>query len=423
MMERKPRPKRPKPKALLPICELGEAIPVGIFEGQVTLTDERVESTIRVVLRPLPTPRVLLSAALHSISHPLRVLSVSLGREKVEVGFPDAVSVPIHTTNASSGSTNSPPMIEGHPLQGFYIGNSDSAHQIVFYTFNFHDFITPRSKPEFRKVAASGGYLITHIVRVYRKNGDEISRDAGEEIMQCLLYFLSFTRGLWCGPVLPTGFDSSGKQRWQRLEPPRASSWRGVSSWFDRHHGNILGEVFPGFHHRWADKGWRESLEKVIYWYVGSNGGSGGVEGSIILSQTALELLAWMVLVEDQRILSSDGFRKLTAADRIRLLMSRLPMSTLIPADLTALNAFAKARNAPDGPQVLTSIRNALVHPGESSKSRPTAEALFQAWDLAQWYVESVLMWLCGHQGEYASRVQSDRWTGQVARVPWADKQ
>jgi hypothetical protein len=421
-------------------------VPIGTHHGRVTLTDEVVEATIQTVLQPLPEPRVLMMASLHTISHPMRLLTVSLGREKVEFNLPEAGDVPIHTVHTNSGSADSPPQIHGYPKSVFYVGNTVTAHQIIFYLFNFHNFLTPskrarsvfinsvdlqsadwtveirpRAESEaFRQCAASGGFLITHVARVYRTSGEVISEDAQKEILRCLLYFFSLARGFWCGPALPTGYDFSGKQICQRLESPRAVSCRGVASWFDRHHGNMLREVFPGFLQRWLDIRWRDSFERVIYWYLGSNEGSGGVEGSIILSQTALELLAWTILVEDDAVLSSDGFRKLTAADRIRLLMSRLPVSTLIPADLDELRSFATSRNASDGPQVLTSIRNALVHPGEAAKSRPSPRTLFQARDLAQWYVEIVLLWLCGHGGEYANRVRKERWLGQVERVPWA---
>ena len=68
-----------------------------------------------------------------------------------------------------------------------------------------------------------------------------------------------------------------------------------------------------------------------------------------------------------------------------------------------------------DGPKALSVIRSRLVHPG---KSEPLP--YYDAWKLAAWYLELVLLRVVGFSGEYSNRTSASRRVGQVEPVPWA---
>ena len=107
------------------------------------------------------------------------------------------------------------------------------------------------------------------------------------------------------------------------------------------------------------------SIVSRLYPYVESKKQAGGVNGSIVLQQAALERLAWVLLVEDKRSLSQNGFHKLPAADEVKLLLSYLGIDLKIPDRLTNLIQLANRQNWVDGPQAITEIRNAITLKGE----------------------------------------------------------
>ncbi len=64
----------------------------------------------------------------------------------------------------------------------------------------------------------------------------------------------------------------------------------------------------------------------------------------------------------------------------------------------------------------LTDLRNGLVHPDK--KNEPPEGAYYDAWRLSLWYIDMILLRLCGHCGDYGNRFKR-RWVGQVEKVPW----
>jgi len=83
----------------------------------------------------------------------------------------------------------------------------------------------------------------------------------------------------------------------------------------DSNHGDQFEAPFPGFLKLWQDDSWEEVTRVAIHWYIEANAQAGSIEGSIVLTQTAFELLASAVLVENHGWLSTDGYEKLAAAD------------------------------------------------------------------------------------------------------------
>jgi hypothetical protein len=327
---------------------------------------------------------------------------------------------------------------------------SNAISSATFHLFNFPKFLTigePRPQDGYDRVVlsangwsitvaatdstgglekelkAQGGYALTHVGRVARDDGSTFSNRQLDDLLVCLHYFLSFTLGRWAGVALPIGFDAVGNRVSEEWGMPIAAdgSWDGSTSWFDEHHGELLPQVFPGFRSLWANDLWRQPLGHALYWYLGAcdRRVGIGVDTGLILAQTALELLAWTYCVLDRKMVSRAAFgrRGLSAADKLRLLASSLDVPLEIPPGFSALREN-EGRKWADGMDAITGVRNSLVHP--EAQTKLPHDSFFEAWELSLWYIDLVLLRLCGHSGKYGNRLARPRWPGQVEAVPWA---
>lgn len=268
-----------------------------------------------------------------------------------------------------------------------------------------------------------GGYIITHMGRLEREDGSTFPVKQAESLLYCVHQFLSFALGRWAGVALPVGLDAGGRHAFEQWDLPLAAagSWNGSASWFALHHAELLSDVFPGFFALLNDKSWKDHLRVALYWYLAANerATSIGVDAGIILAQTALERLAWVHCVEHQKIVSEEAFkpRGLSAADKLRMLVSTLGIPVQIPRTMRAMNG-KRGRKWADIPDAITLIRNSLVHPYE--KELPPADSYYEAWQLSMWLLDLALLRLCNHGGDYANRTAGPRYLGQVERVPWS---
>jgi hypothetical protein len=267
-----------------------------------------------------------------------------------------------------------------------------------------------------------GGFVITHMGRIEREDGSTFSSRHLEDLLRCVHYFLSFALGRWAGVAFPIGLNKTGRRVHEEWGLPlvAAGPWNGSYSWFEKMHGELLSQVFPGFMALWNKELWRGPLKDALWWYLGAcERDTGiGVDTGLILAQTALELLAWNYCVRERKMVSEEAFglRGLSAADRLRILASSLGIPLEIPACLRALGA-RRGRKWQDGMEAITSIRNACVHP-RAENSFPD-HSYFEGWKLSLWYIDMVLLRLCGHIGQYSNRLIHDRWA-ELETVPWA---
>lgn len=278
-------------------------------------------------------------------------------------------------------------------------------------------------KPFFDDLKTLSGYAITHICKLERVDGGVFSVDDVEEMREALFRYLSFCSGFWVAPVLLVGFDASDKRVFEQWRSAKVERWRNVASWFNDFSVDGLTAGFPGFLERWRDETWNEPLLLALHWYGEANMSAGGVEGAVILAQAAFEVLAWTLLVEDKQVLSEDGFQKLPAMDKLRLLISDCGIPLGIPSSLSLLRAIAKAENWKDGPQALTELRNALVHSNPKKRKKVLGADIgvrHEASDLSLWYLDLILLRIFEYNGFYANRLVRGGFRGnEIESVPW----
>jgi hypothetical protein len=283
-----------------------------------------------------------------------------------------------------------------------------------------------------------GGFAITHVANLERADGQTFEGKEAIQFLDLCSHFFSFARGFRIPIILLVGYNSAKERVWQHWDSRACLSWRGISSWFPKCENGVLAQLLPGFLKWW--RSWDEDIANTaLNWYLESNINAAKLEGSIVLTQVALELIAWTLLVEQEKVISGEGFDKLPASDKMRLLLSKFNISTKLPPDwetsvselykrlgqqppqpLQNLVAMAKKNGNTwvDGPHAFTEFRNGIVHPKRLKKVlNADAGATFEVCSLGRWYLELVLLALCSYQGKYVNRLLRPRQAPEFA--PW----
>ncbi len=275
-----------------------------------------------------------------------------------------------------------------------------------------------------KQLKAVRGHAITHVARIARNDGSPFKLKDAKELIEALDNFASFARGQRCGVSIVVGLDDQDSQVSHIWRMPKVDGFHDIRNWFSDVVDNNLSECFPGFMQRFEDVVWQKSIRDVIYWYLTATSSVVSIENGVVLAHIGFETLGWMLLVEDLKSLSSNGYDKINASDKLRLLLSQVKIPLQIPTELASLESFAKAENCQDAPDALALLRNAYVHPSPNSRKRldrTDPQAQYQAWVLSMYFLELILLHLFGFNGEFSSRLVSGGWKGgEVRRVPWS---
>ena len=268
----------------------------------------------------------------------------------------------------------------------------------------------------------TGGRALTHRVQIARVDQSDFDKEAIQEVASLTEHFIAFVTGSWACLTLPIG-SYGESESWQLWHARQGRSWAAPYTWSSHLPAKCVRAVFKGFAQRFLDDDWHEPLCQTVDWYVQCR--NGAVETSIILCQAALELLAWVIYIENGAvILGASGFENLWASDRVRLLLSGMRVSYEFPPLVAALRDFKFDGNSPytDGPHAITEIRNGITHP--KKKKRERFEAMgpmlrHQASELGLFYLECSLLGLCGYFGPFrADPVCGALYTREPASEP-----
>jgi hypothetical protein len=414
-----------------------DPIDLGLQQGRLRIGATVADNvTVALLVRMLPRPRVLIEGSVDSPSF-------SIARDLSDLSNADftfhgsKTRTPIVIAHASEGDSFAfsawphKEVIDYKPRQPVA-----SIHGVILNFYASYEAIgtgaarkipplgdetwaitlkaQPNLAPVVDQLDREGGYGVTHLFDVTRTNGETISPQSTVEILDALKTFFSFARGAHCGLGLLKGIGVSGTVLWQQWGFSGTSRWSTTANWFSSPQGQFLRGVFPGFMREWNTDS-REHVRSAVEMYAEANRDEPDVKPSLMLAQSALELLSWLSMVRGL-CLSPDGFRGLSAADHIRLLLHECRIPPTVPSTLAGLVKAAKAQKL-DGPSVLTEVRNTLVHPGKSNK-KMTVAVFGDAWTLSMWYLELALLRRFGYNGPYLNRVLSPP---ALEPVPWLE--
>ncbi len=279
------------------------------------------------------------------------------------------------------------------------------------------------AEANFDELKRLGGYSFTHVAELRRIDGQAFALQDAEKIEDTLFHLLGFIRGALVGVTLPVAYTQSDEPVWVAWRMSLAAPWTNRLNWSEPTLLHEVSALFEGWLRKSEDPFWHDVLRRAVRHCLEANTPD-PVDTAIVVSHSALELLAWAVLVVEERWLDpKDG--RLASAGNIRLLLRWAGIDASIDPRLEALEALAKRENCVDGPDALVFVRNQIVHPPrklmQGERSRPGSEEMIDAWRLAMEYAELAILRILGHKGHYGSRFHTEgRWAGQIERVPWA---
>lgn len=261
---------------------------------------------------------------------------------------------------------------------------------------------------------------LTHVGCFYRTDGSMFNGYSAQQMLNDLELFFTFCHGSFCNPKMPVGFDDEGNKVWALgdcFEQPVKKS----ISWFDQVHPEQLIQLFPKFMSKLEDKKWKETLNTVIYWYArSSNVSANGIDTAIVLTQIAMEKLSYEYVVNDKKMISSNGFDSLKAPDKLRLFYANLDIPIDIPHKPTKIQEVCKIYKTPfeDSFVFLTEFRNNIVH-AKHKKKNIFSNLYTEARQLGMWYLELAILKVCNYEGNYKNRFSDKLVDGKLEKLPW----
>jgi hypothetical protein len=271
--------------------------------------------------------------------------------------------------------------------------------------------------PLLAAIKHGGGFLITHVGELV------FSKPAAQPdvkvTLQGLALFFGFLRGGWCGPVLPQGYAAASPV-WRQLTSWRIDEPGVLATWLPQRPTGLDG-LFENFLESSRSGDWAEPMRTALDWYFSANSLRAQSALRLVISLIALELLANVEVVEMRKTYPADEFKAKDAFIRISALFDALNIPKAVPSHLIELAKLVPAYGKM-APEVLTRLRNKLVHATATNRASLTPVSALQLWEASQLaisYVELSLLAIFGYRGKYARRgIQG--WRGEEEEnVPW----
>lgn len=239
------------------------------------------------------------------------------------------------------------------------------------------------------------GNCLTHVIRASRSDGKSFRLKHLVGLVEDLRLALSFIIGDHLGPCLTVGRNADSLPIAELIQPFLGFGWRLRAGVAAKRSG--VGSMLNRLAQLLQTK--RETIAETIFWYLEARWGQ--PEASVVLAQAALERLSFLYLVTEARLLTEEGFDRLTAADAIRLTMRVLQIPTEVP-DFDF-----------DAPTLITRSRNQQVHP----KARGDLLPSDQASSIALSTVELIILRLADYRGAYHPTTAWNQ--AEEQDVPW----
>lgn len=268
-----------------------------------------------------------------------------------------------------------------------------------------------------RNLQQTGGYLVTCGGEIVKNNGS-LSLNEVEELLLAFNTFLCFLNGRRTSLFFLKGIFEE-EIIWSDYSGYICDPYKSVKRWARVDNYSGLNGIWQKFSDMFKDSDKKDFLLYAIHWYSEANSSSGSTDGSIIFAQTSLELFYNWLLIEQRKLIIGSDANGLSAANKIRLLLSQISLTTVIPSGLSSLVAI---KDIEDGPEIFTIIRNALVH-GQEKKRKDLRDistlAKYEALELGLWYLELCMLYVLEYRGSYSNRTLKNSWFGYSETVPW----
>lgn len=268
----------------------------------------------------------------------------------------------------------------------------------------------------------TGGYFMLYGGIIESKKGSIAFSDL-HELLISFSHFLTLINGRKCCPVILKGMHND-ETIWTDYSGYTSEQFKSVTTWPCHMHVEGLEVLWKAWSEIAKDELDFDFLKTAVHWYGEANSNAALVEGSLILAQTALELIYNWLVVEQRGILVGADATNISAANKIRLLLNQLNASFEIPPSLQHLTAYkSSVTEILDGPECFVRIRNSIVHANEDKRkalAKIPNMARYEALQLALWYIELSMLKILGFKGRYKNRCKGGGWVGEHEEfVPW----
>ncbi|MGW4024670.1 hypothetical protein [Streptomyces sp. NPDC005009] len=288
--------------------------------------------------------------------------------------------------------------------------------------------VRPDHKAVFSDVRQADVYVMTHVMEICRLNGTTFTAAEVTPVLDALHVGLSFALGRWVAPALPVGQNDQEQTVWGQWGPMLCDPARRTSSgwWYPEDQASLadlLACLLPAF--RNPDKG--QALRLQMQYAITAIADRGFVEQRIMIGAAGLEHVMWQELVLSGRLTETE-FKsgRWPAHRKLRTVLTDTGVDLEVHEDrLPAAAAFA-ARQQVDGDRsadsadIVTRVRNRLVHPKETQEPVYSVKGLVtETWLLTRHYLALLVLRSIGYRGSYQDLSRTNRWVGETEPVPW----
>jgi hypothetical protein len=260
---------------------------------------------------------------------------------------------------------------------------------------------------------------LTHRLVLHRKDGLSFSwSDVQTQVDQFLL-FLSFAN---CSQVTaPISYGrTNGALEWFRFEAPDRTFPTNRRSWATKLTPQQLEEARECFMSATENPFWGSIIRRAVSWLALVDlARYESDEQALFTVQMLLEMLSYVVLVEDAAVLSEDGYSKLPAADRITVLCGYSNQSISVThGEVEELRTFCASNSIGNTGELIAALRNKLIHPTKKNReylARVPSPVRRIAVDAGLQIASLTVLKTIGYRGAYY-----DTSKHHVAAVPWS---
>ena len=242
----------------------------------------------------------------------------------------------------------------------------------------------------------------THWGSIGRVDNSVFSFEQLRHVIAALTYFFTFITGVYRTPGIVIGYDSQNRPVWGRIASFKQNKYHS-DNWFNPQSRTAIAQLFPGFWRCFEDH--PQETSGVVGNYAESSiiCHAGLPKNALNNSQTALEGLARWVLGRQKS-------PREQAKEYIKEALNKAGVSHDLLGYSKVLRLwqekYKEDQDDDDGLTFITRLRNKSTH-SEFTEMNPS-DYLY-AWNLSQYYVELMLLWLFDYNQDHQSRIESYR--------------
>jgi hypothetical protein len=267
-----------------------------------------------------------------------------------------------------------------------------------------------------RRLEEGDGFSVTHVASLRRLTGDPISREDYDAVSRRLFRILSFAAGSYVGLGCAVGLDDDQNRCWEIWTAGRVHRWGNRMPWLPALQPQYFQSFVPKCWALFDQRGWASAMPHAVGSLVeGMRDGS--IETRLATLVTGLEIVSWTILVVERELLDDQEFDRLRLEGALNLALGLAGIPRGVPAALTELRAFASKSKEGSAPRSLIVVRNRVVHPPTKQRERPSPPVLIDAWRLALWYLELLILHRSGYEGDHLTPWADSVW--EKESVPW----